>query len=439
MEIWLKKSRNLTPLQHERLKLNILHLTKKGLRQSEIGKLVNRSSVYVRQLQQELADQDKLKINQQTGYVEIEKPKTDLVNFQNADRESFEKIPTIQKWIELKSQSNKGKGLVKIGTYTSHILTFCNTLKIHPDIIVYGLDDQGNSNYLERLANCMMEFQKHLDQGTAKYQSKRIKKGADIIEYTRAWSSLLTAHQKPIPSRYGGKDHILSKSSIRRNYSTIFLNDQQFEFGLSFTNAFGPQMQALYALQHEMITRTDSVFSWNVDYIIKTISIDGQQFRYAEIPNFYEKKTKSTWTKLVINSSVLKILESLPRGKPIIENPNAEHKARYYAMLRKLFVRLGLIEENQKYSLGTKEWFLHNKPSYVLRHSGAHLWLRRFNFRFEFVAKLGWESIDTLSKFYASQSFDSIFNANKCDICNNTKSQDLRHYCSIQHAIKGES
>jgi len=39
--------------------------------------------VYVRQLQQELADQDKLKINQQTGYVEIEKPKTDLIIFKN--------------------------------------------------------------------------------------------------------------------------------------------------------------------------------------------------------------------------------------------------------------------------------------------------------------------------------------------------------------------
>ena len=446
LQVWLRKKKLRNPKHKEKLANHVWLLTKQGYKQIEIAKYVNRTAQTIYKIQNDLVQQGRLE-RDENGQLKIYRPKVDPTVFKNIQKDDFRKMPTITKWIEKKSQSNKGQGIKKLESYIGKVLVTCNTLQMHPDKIIYSYDERGEPTHLEALSNFMMQFSTAMKQGTVQYRNKKAVRtrmnGAKtgIVEYVRAWASLLESHGKPIPSKYGGKDHILSRNNpiTTGSYSGIQLSDEEFEFGLSFTKAYGDKLQFLYAMQHEMITRTDAIFRWTVNYEIKEIEIEGVQCKYAEVRNFFEKKTNSHWTKLIIEPKALALLEKMPKGKTVFEAKRiAEMKAKYNAMLRRFYIRIGkLPDDTVGFEHGTEQWYLQHDPSYVLRHSGAHNWLRRCGYRYDLVSKLGWETVDTLAKYYARQSFDYLFRQNECYFCRPPKNTETanQYFCSLAHVL----
>lgn len=277
MQVWLRKKRLRNQKQKDQLLNHIWLLTKQGYRQTDIAKFVQRSEGTIYTLQNELVEKGKLE--RENGKLKVYRPKIDPTIFKVMDKHDFKQLPSIEKWIVKKSQINKGQGLKKLETYVGKVLVFCNTLNVHPDVILYSYNDNGDSTHLETLSEYMMKFLQCMKDGSVSYNNPKSHRtrmngsNTSIVEYVRAWSSLLESHGKPIPSKYGGKDHILSRNNPNKQglYSGIYLSDEEFSFGLSFTRAFGVSFQALYSLQHEMITRTDSIFRWPVNYEIKEI------------------------------------------------------------------------------------------------------------------------------------------------------------------------
>lgn len=445
MQVWERKKKIINPKHKQQLLNHVWNLTRQGYRQVDIAKFIQRKTGTVYKLQNELVSNGRLeRVN---GKIKINRPKVDPTNFKTMDKEQFKQIPSIEKWVRIKSQINKGQGLKKLDTYVSRVLVTCNTLETHPDKILSSYDEFGEPTHLETLSEFLMNFSKAMRDGDVKYLQPRNSRtringsSTSIIDYVRAWSSLLESHGKPIPAKYGGKDHILSRNNPNKQglYSGIYLSDEEFSFGLSFAKAFGTSLQALFALQHEMITRTDAIFRWPVNYEIKEIEVSGVSCRYAEVKNFYESKTKSYWTKLVVDPRVLRILESLPKGIPIIPTKNvSEQKKRFNDMLRRFYVRIEKLPgDTIQFENGTESWYLFNDPSYVLRHSGAHNWLRRCGYRYDIVSQMGWESVDVLAKYYAKQSFDYLFRQNECYYCNAPKNVDTKnqYFCSLSHVL----
>ncbi len=444
-QIWLRKKKLHNPKHKESLKEHVWLLTKQGHRRMDIAKFTKRTPQTIYKIQNELVTEGKLE-RDANGTLKVYRPKIDPTIFQNMSKDDFKKLDVIQKWIEKKSQSNEGQGIKNLESYVGKVLITCNTLQTHPDVIIFSYDDNGEPTHLDALSKFMMDFKHAMQDDKVKYlrTGKKTRTNGSktgIIDYVRAWASLLEAHGKPIPSKYGGKHHILSRNnpSTSGNYSSIQLTDKEFEFGISFCNAYGKELQALYALQHEMITRTDAIFQWTVNYEIKELELDGIQCRYAEIKNFHEQKTNSNWTKLVIDKRVLSILESLTIGKTIIPKKDIpEMKKKYNAMLRQLYTRIGKLPSGiDSFEHGTEQWYMQTEPSYVLRHSGSHNWLRRCGYRYDLVSKLGWEQVDTLAKYYASQSFDYLFRQNECYLCRPPTNTDTdnQYFCSLEHVL----
>ena len=446
MQVWERKKIIRKPKQKEQLLNHVWLLTKQGYRQTDIAKFIKRTPVTVYTLQNTLVQKGRLE-RDENGHLKVYRPKIDPTVFKTMDKIDFKQLPCIAKWIEKKSQVNHGTGLKKLDTYVGQVLVTCNTLQMHPDRIIYSYDENGDSTHLDALSDFMMKFAAAMREGSVKYlrpNSKRTRMNGSktgIIDYVRAWSSLLESHGKPIPANYGGKNHILSRTNQSKSglYSGIQLSDEEFAFGMSFAKAWGNDLQALYALQHEMITRTASIFEWPVNYEIKEIEIKGIQCRYAEVKNFYESKTRSHWTKLVADPNVLKILEGLNKGTAVVPRKLiSEKKAKYNAMLRKFYQVIDrLPKDTTDFAQGTEAWYLYNDPSYVLRHSGAHNWLRRCGYRYDIVSQMGWESVDVLAKYYAKQSFDYMFRQNECYFCNPPNNLDTKnqYFCSLPHVL----
>lgn len=135
----------------------------------------------------------------------------------------------------------------------------------------------------------------------------------------------------------------------------------------------------------------------------------------------------------------MKILESLPKGKTIFpEKEINDAKSRYNSMMRRFYIKIGkLPNDTTDFVNGTEAWYLHHDPSYALRHSGAHNWLRRCGYRYDIVSQMGWESVDVLAKYYAKQSFDYMFRQNECYYCNPPNNLDTKnqYFCSLSHVL----
>lgn len=110
----------------------------------------------------------------------------------------------------------------------------------------------------------------------------------------------------------------------------------------------------------------------------------------------YESKTNRTWKKFVYNKKAVAVLKqwlATRKGKKKwFGNDNEEFPQfakRINAMLKEGYEAIG----------ATNKYF-YERPSYALRHCGAHLWLRRTGYNYGAVAKMGWEDISTLRTWY---------------------------------------
>lgn len=110
----------------------------------------------------------------------------------------------------------------------------------------------------------------------------------------------------------------------------------------------------------------------------------------------HESKTNVTWAKEIRNPlavSTVKHWFVSREGKIRIFANDSESFNLFSRRINKTL--------RQAYrAIGLSHPYFYIRPSYALRHCGAHLWLIRTDYNYDAVASMGWEDINTLRIFY---------------------------------------
>ncbi len=108
----------------------------------------------------------------------------------------------------------------------------------------------------------------------------------------------------------------------------------------------------------------------------------------------YESKTNVTWPKEIRNPlAVLTIKKWLATRKEKIFGNEGEAFSQFSARVNQT------LKEGYR-TVGLTHPYFYKRPSYALRHCGAHLWLVRTGYNYDAVASMGWEDINTLRMYY---------------------------------------
>lgn len=458
--------RRISNKKEEDERLNkVLALYNEGYNDKEIGyrlnsvKPVSRASVY--NYKKKLIKRGFLQKDERTGRPIRSQSSLLAQKWNRMEKLPFVQLPEIKKTWENMKRKNKGKGLKSMGSIISRILTFCNTLEVSPkDLLsgVHGHDNELKDNPFAQpdplisLTYAMMEFREHMDNKTVKYNQEMdyCTKNEDpsIKGYVSALRGLYACNGKSIPRSYGGIGHILSNS--KENFGAY--NDVKLTYGAKlrgiewFKVNYGMEYARFFAFMSEMIVRTSSLYRWMPVFTFKKISIDGIMCEYA-FTHIYESKTDKHWPQTIYDPVVLEMAKNTPKGEPLIKENFKVFGERFSKAMREFFVSEKLLHEfvllsrkdplYPKYKKSTLEYFLIKRSIYVLRHSSAHMWMRRANYNAEIVAKKGWENTDTLTKAYAKMPDDYELEAGTCYYCDPPEGKDNENplFCSPRHAL----
>lgn len=168
-----------------------------------------------------------------------------------------------------------------------------------------------------------------------------------------------------------------------------------------------------FVLTKERITRTKA--TWDEDWIYDSRLVNDRRMQLELYPalrervaietveleifegKLYESKTDVTWPKEIRNplavSAVKKWLAIITGSKERIFGNEGES---FYQFNRRINAAL---REGYR-ATGLTHPYFYIRPSYALRHCGAHLWLVRTGYNYDAVASMGWEEINTLRMFY---------------------------------------
>lgn len=421
-------------------------------------KPLSRQQVY--KYKQELIKRGLLEKDANSGRVVIPNKIRTAEKWAQTEKQPFLQIPEIKRTWEAMKGKNKGRGLTNMSSIISQILTVCNTLNVSPkDLLLgfYGHDREleknpdAEPNHLLALTYALNDFRKHMDNKTVIriYEGVESDEDTSILSYVLAMRQLYACNDKPVPKGYGGKGHIVSGAKENFGaYNHVQLSDKAKIRGIKFfKEKYGIEYARFFALMFEMMPRTSAMFDWVVSFQFESKHIDGILCHYAKT-RIYESKTDKWWNKTIYDPAVLELARDAPQGKPIIttENRNTFEK-RFGVAMREFYVQEKMLPETvllsrkdsryPKYKKTTTEFYLLTHAVYTLRHSGAHMWMRRSNYNGVLVANKGWETVDILTKAYAGMPDDYELEAGTCYYCDPPQNRDTENYvfCSPRHSL----
>jgi hypothetical protein len=160
----------------------------------------------------------------------------------------------------------------------------------------------------------------------------------------------------------------------------------------------------------------------------------GRTIEYAQL-SVVESKQGVRYDKLILHPKVLEMTFDMKYGKPIVSEKKEVAEKKYADLLRTFYISIGKIDDNTIYKSGNEQWIYKTRPLYTIRHSSAHMWMRRTNYNADLVASMGWEDSKTLLKYYSRVSTKSIMSAGMCQYCK-PPLRDTGEYsfCSATHA-----
>lgn len=218
-------------------------------------------------------------------------------------------------------------------------------------------------------------------------------------------------------------------------YANIRLTDTEFENCLQFMEREGgSEYRNLFGIHHETFVRPATLFKPLPRIEMQFMEESGRTIEYAQL-SVVESKQGIRYDKLILHPKVLEVAVDLPFGKPIVSDKKVTAEKKYADLLRLFYTSIGKIEEDVKYQSGNEQWIYQTRPLYTIRHSSAHMWMRRTNYNADLVASMGWEDSKTLLKYYSRVSTKSIMSAGMCQFCK-PPLRDTGEYsfCSATHA-----
>jgi hypothetical protein len=419
---------------------------------------ISRQQVY--NYKKELIKRGLLERDETSGRVIVPKKVQTAEKWSRMEQDPFLQIPEIRRTWEVMKDKNKGRGITNMKTIINQILTVCNTLNVAPkDLLLgfYGHDremeknPEAEPNHLISLTYAMNDFRRHMDNKTI----IRIQDGVDsdedtsILAYVLSMRQLYACNDKPVPKSYGGKGHILSGAKENFGaYNHVQLSDKAKLRGIKFfKEKYGIEYAMFFAFMFEMMPRTTAMFDWVVSFKFESKMLDNVNCHYAKT-RIYESKTDKWWNKTIYDPAVLELAKLAPQGKQIITTETRNiFERRFGKAMREFYVQEKMLPEtillprkdprHPKYKKTTTEYYLLTHSAYVLRHSGAHMWMRRSNYNGVLVANKGWETVDILTKAYAGMPDDYELEAGTCYYCDPPQNRDTENYvfCSPRHSL----
>lgn len=349
------------------------------------------------------------------GYFEdLDKPKVNRSSYvmQGATKEFVDKYESVQTWIkDMKKRARGGKAFGGTNAMVRKFKILCDTLEMHPDQFVTGSDRR---QILEAGEDCIMTFTELYMQKKAKLRYGK--------KYGQEWNP-----------KY------VDQANVKYNYSQAMRNFMK-SFGAIYPSGHGGATQQSVKQFHgkfaDVRFRDWSMYQDMKDYIIKHYGLDTDLFRWFSIGvealprasaiqtmknnfepvtrgknSFYvmeviETKTSQinggVWEKYIKDSDTKESIDLVKkRSDYVIENratqfPNQE----IYPQLREVYKVFELDKIKLKFPDIPTSGYFNRHTSHALRHCGAQLWLDATNWSVDFVASMGWDTVQELTASY---------------------------------------
>ena len=255
---------------------------------------------------------------------------------------------------------------------------------------------------------------------------------------------LLIQHDKAIRKFLGFLGHKITTAnktfyaddSVGGDYANTRLTDKEFQLGLEFMEKEGgKEYQNLFGIHHETFVRPITLFKPLPKIEMQFLEVGGKTLEYAQL-SVVESKQGVRYDKLILNPKVVDMTFDLKANQMIVSDKKEIAEKKYAKLLRDFYQTIGRIDESISPKRGEEGWLYQNRPLYTIRHSSAHMWMRRTNYNADLVSSMGWEDSKTLLKFYSRVSTKSIMSAGVCQYCRPPIRETSEYsFCSASHAV----
>ena len=224
--------------------------------------------------------------------------------------------------------------------------------------------------------------------------------------------------------------------SVGGDYANTRLSDQEFQLGLEFMEKEGGnEYKNLFGIHHETFVRPITLFKTLPKVEMQFLEVAGKTLEYAQL-SVVESKQGVRYDKLILHPKVVDMTFDLKANQMIVSDKKEIAEKKYANLLRSFYQEIGKLDPDNISKRGEEGWLYQNRPLYTIRHSSAHMWMRRTNYNADLVASMGWEDSKTLLKFYSRVSTKSIMSAGVCQYCRPPiRVSPEFSFCSASHAV----
>ena len=307
---------------------------------------------------------------------------------------------------------NSGAGLVSRNFMIRWLEIMCNTLRIHPEQLLQEkkITETYGKNFIAMYLDGKAEMQYRtdpstVDKKTLQYQVTKVLR--DFLTFdgftfrkgeTGFWSQKVVNHGK---------------------YAHLRLTTEELEKADKFLQekyGIDSDLYRMFWIGIETCARASALFIMTLDY---TTHLSKKTGKTTYIMEVYESKTKhikdGRWEKYIRKESTQLSIDSLKSrgGTRIYENKENYGIGKKFQLfirreLKLIYEHLGKIpsiseldtlKKTKRMKKVGNYWY--DRPIHVLRHVGAHYWLKKTKYNYGFVAAIGgWNTIDELKKSY---------------------------------------
>lgn len=342
------------------------------------------------------------------GYLELDKDgkaklpeKTSSQAFKKFNEKNpLSNDPLIADWVQNMLTRKQGAPIKSWRTRLTNLTKWLNTLKINPEQLLVSKEvtDKYQTNFLQLFQ------QGKADTGYKKDPSKTDISGV-AYRYSQAYRDFMNFHGLPYPKNYGG---VSSQKVVGHGkFSDVMLSDEEILKAKNYLiEKYGicSDEFRFFMMGVESCGRHKAVFEMTLDYKV-------EEFQGHKAYIFEQIETKTIqyrggkWKKYVTDPELQKSIDDL-KAKGInrlneedLTQTKLADKIR--ASLFDLYKFLGKETVHDGYFM---DHFFH-----VLRHVGAHYWLRRTKYNHSIVAMIGgWKIIQELIDSYGEVPPDMI-------------------------------
>ena len=316
--------------------------------------------------------------------------------------ESFCKDPLIESWVnDLKHRKN-GAALASSAMLINRFKVTCNTLKVNPSEFLTG---DSNKEVLAKATKLIENFlDLYMNNAATVSKSDNAKPERVAYNYSKATRDFMAHHGF---SYARGTKGVMGQSValFHGNYADVKLSDAQIEEVEKYIiDNWGLDSDIFrwFFIGLESCARKLALFGMQTNYEIVMMNK-----KPVYVMTVFESKTKhikkGKWEKYITRKNTQKSIDLVKKRSNFVieERDLAKIQTEIYAQLRQIYKHLQIDKLHLEISDDDSTGYFMQHATHALRHCGAHLWLRRTDYRYEIVADIGgWNTIDEVRKSY---------------------------------------